>query len=82
MKVYYIIIVHIAEAQLSIPDCKTDGKLYKFRVRAININSNNERLTGPWSETGEGNCYSNGQYFIGEENKSYYDHLYCKCSCL
>lgn len=48
------------EAQLSIPDCKTDGKLYKFRVRAININSNNERLTGPWSETGEGNCYSNG----------------------
>ncbi|KAM0725763.1 Cytokine receptor [Formica fusca] len=50
------------EAQLSIPDCKTTDQegLNKFRVRAINIGSNNERLTGPWSETGEGNCYSNG----------------------
>ncbi|XP_072753028.1 uncharacterized protein Dome isoform X2 [Anoplolepis gracilipes] len=49
------------EAQLSVPDCKTnEERLYKFRVRVININSNNERLTGPWSEIGEGNCFNNG----------------------
>ncbi|KAL6427265.1 hypothetical protein ACFW04_008687 [Cataglyphis niger] len=49
------------EAQLSIPDCKTSQEgLNKFRVRAVNIGPNNEHLIGPWSETGEGNCYNNG----------------------
>lgn len=48
------------EAQLSIPDCKTVGqeRQHSFRVRAINIGPNNEHLTGPWSDAGEGNCYS------------------------
>ncbi|XP_017766074.1 PREDICTED: cytokine receptor isoform X2 [Eufriesea mexicana] len=53
------------EAQLPIPDCKTIGRerLYQFRVRAVNIASNNEHLRGPWSEAGEGNCYSDGPSF-------------------
>lgn len=62
-KNYYITVVHIVEAQLSVPDCKTDQeRLYKFRVRAINIGPDNTRLAGPWSEVGEGNCYNGGQY--------------------
>lgn len=54
------------ETQLPIPDCKTVGreKLYKFRVRAINIASDNMHLEGPWSEYGEGSCYSDGLSFI------------------
>ncbi|KMQ98366.1 cytokine receptor [Lasius niger] len=50
------------EAQLSIPDCNTVGRerQYKFRVRAVNIGPNNEHLTGPWSEPGEGNCFGDG----------------------
>ncbi|XP_043257067.1 uncharacterized protein LOC122399986 isoform X2 [Colletes gigas] len=53
------------EAQLPIPDCKTVGRerLYQFRVRAINIASDNTHLKGPWSEPGEGNCYSDGPSF-------------------
>ncbi|XP_066588811.1 uncharacterized protein [Prorops nasuta] len=54
-----------SEAQLPIPDCKTVGreKLYQFRVRAVNIASNNDHLKGPWSDPGEGNCYSDGPSF-------------------
>ncbi|XP_076178162.1 cytokine receptor domeless [Ptiloglossa arizonensis] len=53
------------EAQLPIPDCKTVGRerLYQFRVRAVNIGSDNTHLKGPWSELGEGNCYSDGPSF-------------------
>jgi len=61
-------------------DCETVGKQYKFR--GINIGSNNKYLAGPWFEIGEDNCYSNGQYFIGDEDKNDYDHLYCKGLCL
>lgn len=58
----YIAVAPIAEAQLSIPDCNTVGRerQYKFRVRAVNISPNKERLTGPWSDFGEGNCYGDG----------------------
>ncbi|XP_029156701.1 cytokine receptor [Nylanderia fulva] len=50
------------EAQLSIPDCNTVDReqQYKFRVRAVNINPNRERLTGSWSDYGEGYCYGDG----------------------
>ncbi|PBC29205.1 Cytokine receptor [Apis cerana cerana] len=53
------------EAQIPISDCKTLGreKLYQFRVRAVNIASDNTHLKGPWSEPGEGNCYSDGPSF-------------------
>nr|XP_034172692.1 uncharacterized protein LOC117600854 [Osmia lignaria]XP_034172693.1 uncharacterized protein LOC117600854 [Osmia lignaria] len=53
------------EAQLPIPDCKTIGRerLYQFRVRAVNVAPDNLRLRGPWSEPGEGNCYSDGPSF-------------------
>ncbi|XP_043508865.1 cytokine receptor [Frieseomelitta varia] len=53
------------EAQLPIPDCKTIGqeKLYQFRVRAVNIASDNTHLKGSWSDPGEGNCYSDGPSF-------------------
>ncbi|XP_053977661.1 uncharacterized protein LOC128875796 [Hylaeus volcanicus] len=53
------------EAQLPIPDCKTVGRerLYQFRVRAVNIAPGNVHLKGPWSEPGEGNCYSDGPSF-------------------
>ncbi|CAK9799872.1 Cytokine receptor [Anthophora plagiata] len=53
------------EAQLPIPDCKTVGRerLYQFRVRAVNIAADNSHLKGPWSEPGEGNCYSDGPSF-------------------
>ncbi|XP_076245773.1 cytokine receptor domeless [Calliopsis andreniformis] len=53
------------EAQLPIPDCKTVGRerLYQFRVRAVNIASDNTHLKGSWSEPGEGNCYSDGPSF-------------------
>nr|XP_003707987.1 PREDICTED: uncharacterized protein LOC100878272 [Megachile rotundata]XP_012151607.1 PREDICTED: uncharacterized protein LOC100878272 [Megachile rotundata] len=53
------------EAQLPIPDCKTIGRerLYQFRVRAVNVAPNNLHLKGPWSEPGEGNCYSDGPSF-------------------
>ncbi|XP_031844734.2 cytokine receptor domeless isoform X1 [Nomia melanderi] len=53
------------EAQLPIPDCKTVGRerLYQFRVRAVNIVPDNMHLKGPWSEPGEGNCYSDGPSF-------------------
>ncbi|XP_017887788.1 uncharacterized protein LOC108629550 [Ceratina calcarata] len=53
------------EALLPIPDCKMIGRdrLYQFRVRAVNIGSNNEHLRGPWSGFGEGNCYSGGPTF-------------------
>ncbi|CAL7946416.1 unnamed protein product [Xylocopa violacea] len=53
------------ETQLPIPDCKTVGRerLYQFRVRAVNVASNNLHLKGPWSEPGEGNCYSDGPSF-------------------
>lgn len=45
--------------QLPIADCKTIGreKMYQFRVRAVNV-VGDEHLIGPWSEAGEGNCYS------------------------
>lgn len=58
-----IISENIVEAQLPIPDCKTVGRerLYQFRVRAVNIGSDNTHLKGPWSELGEGNCYSDGK---------------------
>ncbi|KAI4493704.1 hypothetical protein M0804_001880 [Polistes exclamans] len=53
------------EAQLPIPNCKTVGKekLYQFRVRAVNIAPSNTYLKGPWSDPGEGNCYSDGPSF-------------------
>ncbi|XP_076280238.1 cytokine receptor domeless isoform X2 [Lasioglossum baleicum] len=53
------------EAQLPIPDCKTVGReqLYEFRVRAVNIASDNRHLPGEWSDPGEGNCYSDGPSF-------------------
>lgn len=49
-----------------IPDCKIVGQeqQYQFRVRAVNIDSNNVHLKGPWSEPGEGNCYSDGEFFV------------------
>lgn len=53
--------------QLPIPiDCKASGRdqAYKFRVRAVNIASNNEHLKGPWSDLGEGYCISDGEYFL------------------
>ncbi|XP_043487260.1 uncharacterized protein LOC122514466 [Polistes fuscatus] len=53
------------EAQIPIPNCKTVGKekLYQFRVRAVNIAPSNTYLKGPWSDPGEGNCYSDGPSF-------------------
>nr|XP_050852109.1 uncharacterized protein LOC127064705 [Vespula vulgaris]XP_050852110.1 uncharacterized protein LOC127064705 [Vespula vulgaris] len=53
------------DAQLPIPDCKTVGRerLYQFRVRAVNIAPDNTYLKGPWSDPGEGNCYSDGPSF-------------------
>lgn len=59
-------LTNISEAQIPIPDCKTLGRerLYQFRVRAVNIASDNTHLKGPWSEPGEGNCYSDGKYKI------------------
>ncbi|KAK2586334.1 hypothetical protein KPH14_010628 [Odynerus spinipes] len=53
------------EALLPIPDCKTVGRerLYQFRVRAVNIAADNTHLKGPWSNPGEGNCYSDGPSF-------------------
>ncbi|KAI4504019.1 hypothetical protein M0802_000490 [Mischocyttarus mexicanus] len=51
--------------QLPISNCNTVGKekLYQFRVRAVNIAPGNIYLKGPWSDPGEGNCYSNGPSF-------------------
>ena len=51
------------ESQLPIPDCKTIGreKMYQFRIRAVNVADGNQHLIGPWSEPGEGNCYSDGK---------------------
>ncbi|XP_012282204.1 uncharacterized protein LOC105700688 [Orussus abietinus] len=53
------------EAQLPIPDCKTVGRerLYQFRVRAVNVAPDSTHLKGPWSDPGEGNCYSDGPSF-------------------
>ena len=53
------------EAQLPIPDCKTVGReqLYQFSVRAVNIASDNTYLRGPWSDPGQGTCYSDGPSF-------------------
>lgn len=58
-------VVCITEVQLPIFDCKTAGqeRRYQFRVRAVNIAVNNKHLKGPWSDAGEGNCYSDGTYF-------------------
>ncbi|EZA53737.1 hypothetical protein DMN91_008451 [Ooceraea biroi] len=49
--------------QLPIPDCKVgrEGQ-YRFRVRAVNV-ANGVHLKGPWSDPGEGNCYSDGPSF-------------------
>ncbi|KZC12905.1 Cytokine receptor [Dufourea novaeangliae] len=54
-----------AVAQLAIPDCKTVGRerLYQFRVRAVNVAYDNTHLYGPWSDAGEGNCYSDRPSF-------------------
>ncbi|XP_034948371.1 cytokine receptor [Chelonus insularis] len=50
------------ETQITIPDCKAEGRerMYQFKVRAVNIDSDGTHLFGPWSETGEGSCYSDG----------------------
>lgn len=60
---FYIISINLTEAQLPIPDCKTVGRerLYQFRVRAVNIAPDSTHLKGPWSDPGEGNCYSDGK---------------------
>ncbi|XP_011299826.1 cytokine receptor [Fopius arisanus] len=51
-----------SESSIPIPDCKTEGidTLHQFRIRAVNVAPNGEHLYGPWSDPGEGNCYSGG----------------------
>lgn len=48
--------------QLPIIDCKivSHERQYTFRVRAINVVKHDVHLIGPWSDPGEGNCYSDG----------------------
>ncbi|XP_043283001.1 uncharacterized protein dome isoform X2 [Venturia canescens] len=53
------------EAYLPIADCLTVGRerMYHFRVRAVNIAVDGSHMEGPWSDTGEGTCYSDGPSF-------------------
>lgn len=49
-------------AKLPIPDCNTAGRYVKhtFNVRAVNVAPGGQHLYGPWSDAGEGNCFSDG----------------------
>ncbi|XP_046483327.1 uncharacterized protein dome isoform X2 [Neodiprion pinetum] len=56
-KIYTNITNH--EKYLDIADCQTNrNRAYRFRIRAINFGPNKTRLEGPWSEFGEGSCYT------------------------
>ncbi|CAD6201388.1 GSCOCT00000191001.2-RA-CDS [Cotesia congregata] len=59
---YIVINSNGTETKIPIPGCVENERdtTYRFKVRAININTDGEHLAGPWSDIGETSCWNAG----------------------